>query len=253
MKWCTSDWDLNPRGQDSNLAKTLIGTWAHEAGTRTCQNSDWDSNPHGWDSNPAKTLIETWTHMAGTWTRPKPAVFQLRSCTWFQDLMKLMFLMSQRRKNSVRDKVIGKKWIYLERNTLHRQSGAISEGEKSTRVWGCQFLKGWVISYANEWEEYSSYFWKGQGFPGIGPPPTFWSLWSALELSWHLWVCHLACWCVTVSAHWGSGSSGSWLVHHLGPFGSNQFMSCPQAMSFFQRLGTAPFPPVSKTPWHFPL
>ena len=25
-------------------------------------------------------------------------------------------------KNSVRDKVIGKKWTYLERNTLHRQS-----------------------------------------------------------------------------------------------------------------------------------
>ena len=36
--------------------------------------------------------------------------------------MKLMFLMSHRRKNSVRDKVIGKKWIYLERNTFHRQS-----------------------------------------------------------------------------------------------------------------------------------
>ena len=36
--------------------------------------------------------------------------------------MKLRFLMSHQRKNSVRDKVIGKKWIYLERNTLHRQS-----------------------------------------------------------------------------------------------------------------------------------
>ena len=36
--------------------------------------------------------------------------------------MKLRFLMSHHRKYSVRDKVIGKKWIYLERNTLHRQS-----------------------------------------------------------------------------------------------------------------------------------
>ena len=36
--------------------------------------------------------------------------------------MKLRFLMSRRRKDSVRDKVIGKKWIYLERNTLHRCS-----------------------------------------------------------------------------------------------------------------------------------
>ena len=31
----------------------------------------------------------------------------------------------------------------------------------------------------------------------------------------------------------------------LDPFGSNQFMSCPWAMSFFQRLCPAPFPPVS--------
>ena len=37
--------------------------------------------------------------------------------------MKLSFLMSHCRKNSVRDKVIGNKWIYLKRNTLHRQCG----------------------------------------------------------------------------------------------------------------------------------
>ena len=53
MKLFTTDWDLNPRGCDSNLIKT-----------------------HG---------------------------------TWFQDIMKLRFLMSHHRKNSVRDKVIGKK------------------------------------------------------------------------------------------------------------------------------------------------
>ena len=39
-----------------------------------------------WDSNPAKT-----------------------HSTWFQDLMKLRFLMSYCRKNSVRDEMIGKK------------------------------------------------------------------------------------------------------------------------------------------------
>ena len=31
------------------------------------------------------------------------------------------------------------------------------------------------------------------------------------------WVCHLACWCVTVSLYWASRSSGSWLFCHLGP------------------------------------
>ena len=30
--------------------------------------------------------------------------------------------MSHCRKNLVRDKLLGKKWIHLERNTLHRQS-----------------------------------------------------------------------------------------------------------------------------------
>ena len=35
-----------------------------------------------------------------------------------------------KKKNSVRDKVIGKKWIYLERNTLRRQSvGHLRRGE----------------------------------------------------------------------------------------------------------------------------
>ena len=31
--------------------------------------------------------------------------------------MEFRFFMSHHRKNSVRDKVIGKKWIHLERNT----------------------------------------------------------------------------------------------------------------------------------------
>ena len=39
--------------------------------------------------------------------------------------MKLRFLMSHRRKNSVRDRVIGKKWIYsdTERSIPHRAWG----------------------------------------------------------------------------------------------------------------------------------
>ena len=40
---------------------------------------------------------------------PEPTVFQLRSYTGSQDLMKLWFLMSHCRKKSGRDKVIGKK------------------------------------------------------------------------------------------------------------------------------------------------
>ena len=57
----------------------------------------------------------------------------IRSHTWSQDLTKLRFLMSRGRKNSVRDKGIDKKWIYLERKTLYRV-WAISEGEGCTSV-----------------------------------------------------------------------------------------------------------------------
>ena len=48
--------------------------------------------------------------MTSTRTQPNPTV------------MKLRFLMSHHRKNSVRDKVIVKKWLHSERNILHRQS-----------------------------------------------------------------------------------------------------------------------------------
>ena len=87
-------------------------------GLKPSQNPAWDLNPHGWDSNPAKTHD-----------------------TWFQDLMKLRFLMSHQRKNSVRDKVIGKKWIYsdIESNTLQRV-WAIAEGKLGHEIWCVSFL-----------------------------------------------------------------------------------------------------------------
>ena len=85
------------------------GTWTPVSGLQPSQNPVWDS-----------------THMSGTWTQPKSTVFQLRSHTWFRDLMKLRFL-SHCRKNSLRDKVIGKKWIYLERDIPHRQCAAAAK------------------------------------------------------------------------------------------------------------------------------
>ena len=59
----------------------LEPTWL---GLKPSQNPGWDSNSHHWDSNPAQT-----------------------HSTWYQDLMKLRFLMSHFRKNSVRDKMTG--------------------------------------------------------------------------------------------------------------------------------------------------
>ena len=87
-------------------------------------------------------------------------------------------------------------------------------------------------------------FWeRGGDFQELDHHPLF-DLWRwVLELLWCLWVCHLACWCVTMSVYWASRSS--WRVCHLGPIDSNQFMLCPQVMPFLQRLCPVPLPPVS--------
>ena len=73
--------------------------------------------------------------------------------------MKLRFLISHHRKNSLRDKEIGKKWIYLERNTFHRQGlWALSKSESGpkTRIislFGCgrRLLRGpWTAKRSNQ-------------------------------------------------------------------------------------------------------
>ena len=60
-------------------------------------------------------------------------------------------------KNSVRDTVIGKRWICLDsESTLHRVL-AIAEGECSGHgMWCGWFFMSWVTSYANEWEDHSN-------------------------------------------------------------------------------------------------
>ena len=51
--------------------------------------------------------------------------------------MKLRFLMSHHRKNSVRDKVIGKRWVYLERYTFHRQKVGCPKRREWPQGRGC--------------------------------------------------------------------------------------------------------------------
>ena len=50
--------------------------------------------------------------------------------------------MSYRRKNPVRDTVIGKKWIYLERNTLHRQNVGRCRGRRAASKLGADSFYG---------------------------------------------------------------------------------------------------------------
>ena len=92
-------------------------------------------------------------------------------------------------------------------------------------------------------------FGKGRGFSGVGPRPTFCSLMvnlgtvmEPLGVSFHLLIEDQGLVEVDLSAI-------------LDPSDSNWFMLCPWAVSFFQKLCLAPFPPVSagaaptKTPY----
>ena len=59
--------------------------------------------------------------------------------------MKLRFLMSNGRKISVTDEVIGNEWIYLERNTPQAECGPSQKARAAFKCGVVSFM-GWVIS-----------------------------------------------------------------------------------------------------------
>ena len=154
--------------------------------------------------------------------------------------MKLRFLISHHRKDSVRDKVIGKKWIYpdSERSTLHRQSVGCHNGQvQQPRNMGWLVFIGWVIAYANEQEDYSNYFWKGAEISRI---------WATVHSSVFLQCLGAVMAPLRVSFHWLIENQSLVLSAILVPFDSYRFLLCPWAMSFFQKSCPAPFPLVIK-------
>ena len=199
-----------------------IGSWTHVTGTwiwtkpslgleptwaelEPSQNSAWDVNPRGWDSNPAKT-----------------------HSTWFQHIMKLRFLMSYHRKNSVRDKGIGKKWVYsdLERGTLYRENVGHGRGRVQTQnaVWLVFMV--WVFRVLMIRGSLQLFLGKRGGCQASTPP---WSFVSALELSWHRWLSHSACWLrVRVSSESTRLPSSTHLMLNclLCPWPTSSFESC---------------------------
>ena len=92
--------------------------------------SDWDLNLYAGTPAQPKPRVGPKPTWLGLEPSPNP-------WCWFQDLMELRFLMSHHRKNLVRDKVIGKKWIYLdsERGTL-QTVWAIAEGKCGCEMCG---------------------------------------------------------------------------------------------------------------------
>ena len=78
--------------------------------------------------------------------------------------------------------------VYLQRYTLRRTKAAQRHPTPGCGAW--LVFMGWVISYANEWEELC----RGRGgdFQELSQRPLFGVLYSALELSWLWWVCLVA-------------------------------------------------------------
>ena len=74
---------------------------------------------------------------------------------------------------------------------------------------------GWVISYANEWEDYSNYFGEGgREFLDVGHHP----LLGLLTVPWN---CHSTSGCVISLAYLGSrGSEGKVFACNVGDPGS---------------------------------
>ena len=168
--------------------------------------------------------------MAGTWTLPKPTAPGFRT-QWSADSWCLI-------KERIKwETVIGKKWIYsdTERSALHRQSVGQRRGQMRLQnlVW-LDFI-GWVISYANEWEDYSNYFWEEVEIARIWATAhslVFWQCFGTvrapLGVSFHLLI-----------EDQGLVLSAIWV-----PFDSNWFSLCSWAVSFFHKLCPAPFLPV---------
>ena len=106
-------------------------------------------------------------------------------------LVNLRFLLLQERTQRQRDRLevdlfretqrVSHNWAHMHSCDTPQTVWAISEGERE--LWNMVWLAfmGWVISWNNEWENHSKYWGKGQGFPGIGPPPSFWPFMVGLK------------------------------------------------------------------------
>ena len=250
LKPLTSGWDLT----------RVPGLGPTRPGLEHSQNPVWDSNPRGWDSNPVKTLLGTW---------PNNLLIRIIH----------MFFVSLHRRNSVRNKVIGKKWFYSERNIVHRV-WAIAEGEWAPNCGMVNFygLGKWVDGEGNgiplqcyclENPRDGGAWWVA--VYGVAQSrtrlkrlskqmsgriiPTFFG--ESMEISRNWATAHFLALLIGLGTVLAIADVLQWaytedqglaevdLSAILDPFDSNQLMLCPPAVSFFQRLCPAPFSPVS--------
>ena len=146
--------------------------------------------------------------------------------------------MSHCRKNSVRDnqispKVIVKKWIQREAH-----STKCGPSQRACVATKCDVVSFYGLgNFIWQWVEglFQLFLGRGGDFQELGHS-TPWSFDNDLELSWLLWVCHLACW-LRLKVQSNSTCLTSWthlilitLCCVLGPYHS--FKSCALPLSF---------------------
>ena len=138
--------------------------------------------------------------------------------------------MSHHRKNSVRDKVIGK-WIYSDTERSGCTEGGPWQGVNAAARCGLLSFIGWVVSHASEWA----------AIPAIlGRAEVSW-MWAPLPPR------RLGT--VTSGRVRSRPDSGSGLLSAVSVlFDSHQSKLCPWATSCFQKARPAAFPPVTCTP-----
>ena len=194
--------------------------------------TDWDSNPY-----------------AGARTQPKPCLGLEPMWLGLRPSQNPQYLVSgpneaHCRKNSVRDTVIGKRWIYsdTESSPLHRQRGPSQTARAAWSLAWLVFIGWWVGGL------FQPLWGRGRDFQDLGHRP----LLGLLPVAWNChgydsWNSHGND--MDMSFHLLFQDQGLVLSAVLVPFDSNQCMLCPWATSFFQKLCPVSFPPVTdRTP-----
>ena len=154
----------------------------------------------------------------GAWAWPKPMVPGFRT-QWSSGSWCLIG------KNSVRiQQQVRGGFVWIQRDRTPRVWAIRGEWP-----WNVMWLfGGWVISYANEWEDHSNN-WGTTHSSVVGQ--CLGTVLMPLGVSFILQIEEQGLVELDLS---------SWT-----PFDINRFTLCPWAMSFFQKLCPAPFPPVS--------
>ena len=126
---------LGPRPNSKHFLSLSLSHWDHQ----------WKLFPSDWDLNSCAGNQTQLKHRLGLELMWPKMLFEWESLTWCLDLLRLMFFVSDQRKNLVRDRVIGKKLIlFREKHTPQ----SVGHDRRWVWPWNVVWLAfmGWIIS-----------------------------------------------------------------------------------------------------------